>query len=109
MPGYRHRYMYYMTGLPGWMRFGYSPGWQGMPPGAQYLMQSGQLPQFTEFLQQRTPAVSAVPGAPLGWSAPYVPQMTKEQEIALLEQQMEVLEQQLRAIEERMKRLKEEE
>jgi len=102
--------MYYMTGLPGWMRFGYSPGWQGMPPGAQYLMQSGQLPQFTEFLQQRTPAVSAVPGAPVGWSVPpYVPQMTKEQEIALLEQQMEVLEQQLRAIEERMKRLKEEE
>ena len=23
MPGYRHRNMYYLTGLPGWMRFGY--------------------------------------------------------------------------------------
>lgn len=97
MPGYRHRYMYYMTGLPGWMRFGYSPGWQGIPPGAQYLM------------QQRTPGAGAVPGAPTGWSVPYIPQMTREQEMAMLEQQMEVLEQQLRAIEERLKKLKEEE
>ncbi len=30
MVGYRHRYMYYMTGLPGWMRCGYSP--VGYPP-----------------------------------------------------------------------------
>jgi len=43
MGGYRHRYMYYLTGLPGWMRFGFSPGWlgtspTGMGPGATYLM-----------------------------------------------------------------------
>jgi len=65
MPGYRHRYMYYATGLPGWMRFGFSPGWvgqspTGMGPGATYLttgmwptpqaqsfwqsMQAGQMP-----------------------------------------------------------------
>ena len=25
MAGYRHRNMYYLTGLPGWMRFGYFP------------------------------------------------------------------------------------
>jgi hypothetical protein len=36
--GNRHRNMYYLTGLPGWMRFGYSPGWGDMPPGAQYIM-----------------------------------------------------------------------
>jgi len=40
--------MYYMTGLPGWMRFGYSPGWagvsaSGLGPGAEYLM-TGQWP-----------------------------------------------------------------
>jgi len=43
MGGYRHRYMYYLTGLPGWMRFGFSPGWlgtspTGMGPGATYLL-----------------------------------------------------------------------
>ena len=38
-----HRNMYYLTGLPGWMRFGYSPGWGGMPPGATYLT-TGQWP-----------------------------------------------------------------
>ena len=44
----RNRNMYYMTGLPGWMRFGYSPGWvgrsaSGLGPGAEYLM-TGQWP-----------------------------------------------------------------
>lgn len=46
----RRRNMYYLTGVPGWMRFGYSPGWAGrsptgLPPTAQYLMQTGQVPQ----------------------------------------------------------------
>ncbi len=46
----RRRNMYYFTGVPGWMRFGYSPGWvgrspTGLPPTAQYLMQTGQVPQ----------------------------------------------------------------
>lgn len=34
----RYRWMYYLTGLPGWMRFGFSPGWGGLPPGAQFLL-----------------------------------------------------------------------
>ena len=47
----RRRNMYYHTGVPGWMRFGYSPGWvdrspTGLPPTAQYLMQTGQVPQL---------------------------------------------------------------
>lgn len=40
----RRRNMFYATGLPGWMRFGYSPGWGGGPgPCAQFLM-TGQWP-----------------------------------------------------------------
>jgi hypothetical protein len=40
--------MYYATGLPGWMRFGYSPGWigrspTGLGPCAQFLL-SGEWP-----------------------------------------------------------------
>lgn len=48
--GWRRRNMYRLTGLPGWMRFGHSPGWEdknptGLPPTAQYSMQTGQVPQ----------------------------------------------------------------
>ena len=44
----RHRWMYYATGMPGWMRLGYSPGWVGRSPSgfgpcASYLM-TGQWP-----------------------------------------------------------------
>jgi hypothetical protein len=43
----RNRNMYNATGLPGWMRFGCSPGWAGrgggMGPCAQYMM-AGQAP-----------------------------------------------------------------
>ncbi|MQY60843.1 hypothetical protein GH153_03280, partial [bacterium] len=39
----RNRWMYQLTGLPGWMRFGFSPGWigrspTGLGPAAQYMM-----------------------------------------------------------------------
>jgi len=48
MGGYGHRNMYYLTGLPGWMRFGFSPGWigrspTGLGPAASYLT-TGQWP-----------------------------------------------------------------
>jgi len=44
----RYRWMYYATGVPGWMRFGYSPGWAGrggpgMGPCAYYAM-TGRWP-----------------------------------------------------------------
>lgn len=92
MPGYRHRYMFYMTGLPGWIRFGFSPGWGGLPPMAQYLQQTGQLPQFMSYMQQM----------------PMPMQMPKEQEMEMLEQQADMLEQQIEAIRKRIKELKEE-
>ncbi len=53
----RRRNMYHLTGVPGWMRFGYSPGWvgrspTGLPPTAQYLTQAGQVPQPTPYTAQ---------------------------------------------------------
>ena len=82
MGGYGHRNMYYLTGRPGWIRFGYSPGWGGLPPGVQYLSQTGQLPQFMAWMQQRAPqAPMGVSAAPAG--------MTKEQEIQALEAQLD--------------------
>jgi hypothetical protein len=109
MGGNRHRYMYYMTGLPGWMRFGYSPGWAGrsptgMPPGAQYLTQTGQMPQFASWIQQQAPAAGAGVGAPV---APMgVPTMPKEQEVSMLESQAQMLGNQLEQIKKRLEELK---
>ena len=61
--GWRRRNMYRLTGLPGWMRFGYSPGWvgrdpTGLPPTAQYLMQTGQVSQPTPYSTQPTTQIS---------------------------------------------------
>jgi hypothetical protein len=103
MGGNRWRNMYYLTGLPGWMRFGYSPGWigrspTGLPPAAQYLTQTGQMPQFGSWIQQQAPAVAPV--APMG-----MPAMPKEQEISMLESQAKMLGDQLEQIKKRLKEL----
>jgi hypothetical protein len=102
MAGYRWRNMYYLTGLPGWMRFGYSPGWigkspTGLPPTAQYFAQTGQIPQFTSWLPQQAP----VGTAPMG-----MPAMPKEQEISMLEAQAKALEPQLEQIKKRLGELR---
>lgn len=116
--GHRHRYIYYMTGLPGWMRFGFSPGWlgrspTGLPPTAQWLMQSGLLPQYTQWLQSQVPPAASpttppVPpsGAPVPtpFAAPF-PTYTEEQEKQMMEQQVQMLEAQLEAIRKRLEEL----
>ena len=115
--GYRHRHMYYLTGLPGWIRFGFSPGWlgrspTGLPPTAQWLMQSGLLPQYMQYLRtQVPPAISPTPpavppsGAPAPFGAPFAPTYSKEQEKQILEQQVQMLEAQLEAIRNRLEEL----
>ena len=117
--GYRHRRMYYLTGVPGWVRFGYSPGWvdrspTGLPPTAQWLMQSGLLPQYMQYLQTSPPAVPptgvpptpSAPAAPVTpFGVPFVPTYTKEQEKQMLDQQVKALEAQLEAIRKRLEEL----
>lgn len=49
-----HRNMYYQTGQPGWVRFGYSPGRGGQPPGAQYLEETGQLQDARNWFRQNS-------------------------------------------------------
>jgi hypothetical protein len=91
--------MYNLTGLPGWMRFGFSPGWvgrspTGMGPCASFLM-TGQwpTPQAQAYWQTGQapwpawgPGVAAPPGAP---------GMTREQELSMLKQQADWLKAQL--------------
>ena len=111
--GYRYRWMFYLTGLPGWIRFGFSPGWigrspTGLPPTAQWLIQSGLLPQFMQYLQTAAPTAmppTGTPAAPTQLPASFAPQFTKEQEKQMLEQQVKMLESQLEALRKRLEEL----
>jgi len=100
--GRGYRWMFRLTGLPGWMRFGFSPGWGTIPPGAQYLIQTGQLPRFYAYLTSGIgrgyyPAPYPVP--------PEYP-MEKEQEREMLEEEMKFLEERLEQIKKRLEELK---
>ena len=113
--GYRH--MYYATGVPGWMRFGYSPGWGGMPPGAAYMM-TGQwpTPQAEDFWQAMQSDQPIYPGhgpgrgySSPGYQPPGGPMMSQEQELEFLKNQAEFLKLQMEHIDKRIKKLEQEE
>ena len=101
MGGHGHRNMYYATGLPGWMRFGRSPGWGGLPPGAQYLQQTGQMGQFADWLGAPT-------GAQGGWPMPGMVPPSSGQQLEALNAQKDALERQLEALQERLEALEKE-
>lgn len=111
--------MYYLTGLPGWVRFGFSPGWlgrspTGLPPTAQWLIQSGLLPQYLGQIQQgaKTTPPTTAPSMPSGASftpTSFTPTYDKGQEKMMLEQQVEMLESWLEAVRKRLEELSKEE
>ena len=93
-----HRNMYYATGMPGWMRLGYSPGWvgrtsSGLPPTVQY-MRTGmwQTPQPQATVAGMQAGMPATPG--------------QQQEVSILESQAAMLEGQLEQIRKRIEELK---
>lgn len=113
----RRRNMFYATGLPGWMRFGYSPGWGGLPPGAQFLM-TGQwpTPQMAVAWQamqagQPVPGAAWPPGAagpmPPMAAGPWMPDPAAQ--LDALRAQAEMLEAQLEQVREGIKQLAEQE
>lgn len=127
MPGgYGNRYMYYLTGLPGWMRFGFSPGWlgrspTGLGPAASYLM-TGQwpTPQAQAYWQAMQtgqapypiyPGIGAIPYPfPSSTSAgpgmtPFAPGLSPEQELDFLKNQASALKTQIDQINSRIKEL----
>ena len=97
----RWRNMYYATGLPGWMRFGYSPGWGGMPPGAAYLAQTGQVPAFSSWWAQQAPSVPP----PWGQGAWGMAPPSREDEVAFLSSRAQALEGELAQIKARLDEL----
>ena len=81
----RHRYRtwYYATGMPGWMRFGYGPGWSEVPPCCA-------PPCF----------------GPGWWTGGPAPALSREEELGLLKEQAEMLEMDLQEIRARIEELK---
>lgn len=117
----RNRWMYYATGLPGWMRFGFSPGWlgrspTGLGPCASYFM-TGQwpTPQAQAYWQAVQSGQAAYPyyGGAWAYPPPFAPgvqpgtatETMKEQELAWLKNQADMLSQQLEQISNRISEL----
>jgi len=117
MPGYRHRNMYYLTGLPGWMRFGFSPGWvgrspTGLGPAAQYLLTgTWPTPQMQYMWNSgQVPYSGNYPGFPMpGFPTPYDPwgiaQITPEKELEILKGEARNLSEELDKVWERINQL----
>lgn len=113
----RRRNMFYATGLPGWMRFGYSPGWGGPGPCAQFLT-TGQwpTPQMAaawQAMQAGQPVPGAVgqpgvagPAAPFA-GAPWAPD--PQVQLEALKAQAEMLEAQLNQVRDTITQLREQE
>ncbi len=100
MGGHGHRHMYYATGLPGWVRFGYSPGWGGLPPAAQYLRDTGQVDAFLETLPAREPFGGQGPIA--------AADLSRDEQVAALSAQMGALQRSLNDMAQRIEAMKEE-
>ncbi len=92
-----HRNMYYATGMPGWMRLGYSPGWVGRSPGG--------LPPTVQYMRTgmwQTPQ----PQATVAGMQASMPAALGQQEVSILESQATMLEGQLEQIKKRIEELK---
>ncbi len=79
--GRGYRRMYYATGLPGWMRLGYSPGWLGVTPNG--------MPPYLQ-------GYPGVPNPPYTGVWPAI--TTKEDEISALEEQKKAIEKRLKEL-----------
>ncbi len=101
--GYRWRRMYYATGLPGWVRFGYSPGWLGRSPGGlPPIFQYGMVPPTAPTTPLPYPQAPTMP--PTTMMPPMAP-TSKEDQIKLLKQQRDMLKRQLEDLEKRLAEL----
>jgi len=118
------RWMYYATGMPGWMRAGLGypafgrglwgwPGnpfgfcrwfpwmprwwWSGMYGPVEWTSQGPVLAS-----QTTQPSAQQIPVTPMQFQ----PQMTKEQEIQYLEQEIKALEEEKKALEEELESIR---
>ncbi len=117
--GRGYRWRFWMTGVPGWLAYGFSPGWvgvtpTGLPPFAQWLIDTNQLSNFLQYLRQTFPqylstSTYTMPptGVPISPVSPYsMPALPPEEELKVLEEQKKFLEQQLQELKKRLDELR---
>jgi hypothetical protein len=110
----RHRWMYYATGLPGWMRFGFSPGWverspTGLGPAARYMLTgTWPTPQAQAYWDALSSGAAQPqwPGSAMPGFAPYGG-MSEADELGFLKQHAGMLSAQLEQINKRISELEE--
>ena len=101
----QHRRMYEMTGVPGWIRFGGSPGFagggRGMGPCATYLQKTGQMEKFMEDYMAGNPSAKY-------WQEAYqdIQQRNPNFEKEMISDQIEELEAEIKALKQRLKQLR---
>ncbi len=112
----RHRWMCHLTGLPGWIRLGFSPDRMvrspgGLGPCTHYLMY-GQWPphQMADWWQHGSSPIESLPGFPRpGFLSPYDPwgvsELTLEEEIDILKAEAEMLAYEFSCTEQRIQEL----
>ena len=111
MGGYGHRNMYYMTGLPGWMRIGYGPGRIGRsssglgPPAQSPAAGQGPTPRMQA---ERSGVPSGAAHFPFSGQAspPFSGQASPDQELTFLKNQALALAEQVQHIGDRIAELK---
>lgn len=107
----RHRRMYELTGKPGWIRYGYAPGFasggRGMGPGrglgpcAAYLQKTGQMSNFLEDYSAGTPSAKYWHPAFQNFN-----EENPEQEKDKLVERIDDLEAELKDLKQRLKRVR---
>lgn len=107
----QHRRMYELTGVPGWIRYGNSPGFagggrglgpgRGMGPCAIYLQKTGQMNDFLEDYSVGNPSAKY-------WQQAFqtFDEENPEQEKKILSQQIDDLETELRDLKRKLKQLR---
>ena len=100
----RYRTMYQLTGVPGWIRFGTSPGMRGggrgMGPCAEYLQRTGQFDSFLKDFTEKNPTAK-------NWQMiTGDPELSVKFERDLIVDRISLLEEELKDLRKRLKEIK---
>lgn len=117
---HRYRWFYHLTGLPGWVRFGYSPGWLGRSPSglgpAAHYFHYGEWPTSSMnslWQSGRVPFTPSTGFSRPGYPTPYDPwgvtPLTPEEELDYLKTEAKLLAEELSSITQRIAELEQRE
>lgn len=97
----RNRRVYNATGIPGWVRFGNSPGFagggRGLGPCAEYLRRTGQMDEFVKGMTENNPNYQEWRNVSANWNfEAQTDDSAIKDRINILEEELKDLKKQLR-------------